>query len=58
VANGEWWAAKLRGNIERDRETDRWLRSQGWLVLRFWEHVSIMDSADLVVATWRSRVGR
>jgi DNA mismatch endonuclease, patch repair protein len=58
VTNGDWWAAKLRGNIARDRETDRWLRSQGWLVLRFWEHVSIMDAADVVAATWRSRVGR
>jgi hypothetical protein len=28
------------------------------LVLRFWEHVSIMDAADVVAATWRSRVGR
>ena len=25
-------------NVERDRETDRILRSQGWRVIRIWEH--------------------
>jgi DNA mismatch endonuclease (patch repair protein) len=58
VANGDWWADKLQRNVNRDRETDTWLRSEGWLVLRIWEHASMMDAADQIVATWRSRIGR
>lgn len=41
TSNGEWWAAKLARNVERDRETDAHLRSLGWTVLRIWEHEDI-----------------
>jgi DNA mismatch endonuclease (patch repair protein) len=44
--NGEFWAAKVAGNIARDRDTDDKLREAGWTVLRFWEH----EPADLVAA--------
>lgn len=37
-ANHEWWADKLRKNVERDRRTDAVLMDEGWTVLRFWEH--------------------
>jgi DNA mismatch endonuclease (patch repair protein) len=36
--NGAWWAEKLRRNVERDRETDSYLRRAGWTVVRIWEH--------------------
>ena len=36
--NGVWWAEKLRKNIDRDRETDTYLRESGWAVVRVWEH--------------------
>lgn len=39
-ANAEWWRQKLDRNIERDQETNAQLRSEGWTVLRFWEHES------------------
>lgn len=39
-ANAEWWRAKLDKNMARDRETTAHLESQGWTVLRFWEHES------------------
>ncbi|MEU4996651.1 very short patch repair endonuclease [Streptomyces sp. NPDC021622] len=39
-ANAEWWRHKLDRNIERDQETNEQLRSEGWKVLRFWEHES------------------
>jgi DNA mismatch endonuclease (patch repair protein) len=29
--NADWWQKKLDANVERDRETDRLLRSAGWL---------------------------
>lgn len=37
-ANGDWWLAKLRANVHRDRETDDLLRAAGWRVVRIWEH--------------------
>lgn len=36
--NQEFWEAKLSGNVARDRKNDGLLASQGWRVLRFWEH--------------------
>jgi DNA mismatch endonuclease (patch repair protein) len=36
--NGVWWAEKLQKNVDRDRETDAYLRESGWTVVRIWEH--------------------
>lgn len=36
--NQDFWQAKLRGNVERDRRVSRQLRSLGWHVIRVWEH--------------------
>jgi DNA mismatch endonuclease (patch repair protein) len=33
-----YWRGKIEGNIARDLERTAQLESQGWLVLRFWEH--------------------
>jgi DNA mismatch endonuclease (patch repair protein) len=33
-----YWRAKIFGNIKRDRRVSRLLVSQGWRVLRIWEH--------------------
>ena len=38
TANAAWWKAKLDRNVDRDAETDRVLRSEGWVVIRIWEH--------------------
>ena len=46
--NREWWAAKLDGNVTRDRDTDRRLREAGWEVIRIWEHESPDQAADRV----------
>ncbi|WP_460358976.1 very short patch repair endonuclease [Mycobacterium sp. ZZG] len=46
--NGAWWAAKLRLNSERDRETDRRLAAAGWTVIRVWEHESPDEAADRI----------
>ncbi|MFE3646290.1 very short patch repair endonuclease [Streptomyces sp. NPDC059152] len=50
-ANAEWWRQKLDRNIERDQETNAQLRSEGWTVLRFWEHESPDVVACRVAAT-------
>lgn len=36
--NADYWLPKLEKNRERDRQTSRRLRREGWSVLRFWEH--------------------
>lgn len=35
--NHEYWDAKIRRNMERDREVNRQLKTIGWTVLRFWD---------------------
>lgn len=48
--NAEWWAAKLAGNVVRDRDTDARLRAVGWHVVRVWEHEAPAAAADRVAA--------
>jgi DNA mismatch endonuclease (patch repair protein) len=47
--NASWWRAKLEGNWERDRRTDALLESQGWRVVRVWEHEDPEEAATRVV---------
>ena len=48
--NAAWWAAKLDGNVARDRETDERLRAAGWTVLRVWEHEPVDTAVARVLA--------
>lgn len=57
-ANGEWWARKLDGNIERDRRFDAELFARGWTVLRFWEHEDPIAVADAIFAQLQALRGR
>ena len=34
----DYWNPKLKKNIERDKEKNKRLQTEGWKVLRFWEH--------------------
>lgn len=56
--NADWWALKLQANVERDRDTDRLLGEQGWVVLRYWEHddmeVAARNVEAILVAMRRS----
>lgn len=36
-SNQEFWINKIERNIERDKEVNQILTSQGWKVLRFWD---------------------
>ncbi|MBE7476010.1 MAG: very short patch repair endonuclease [Ignavibacteriales bacterium UTCHB2] len=36
--NQVYWIPKLNRNKQRDKEVNRYLRKNGWTVLRFWEH--------------------
>lgn len=46
--NGAWWAAKLDGNVARDRRNDTALVAAGWRVIRVWEHEDPIVAADQV----------
>ncbi len=34
----EFWNAKIKSNVLRDKVVNRTLRKEGWKVIRFWEH--------------------
>lgn len=36
--NTGFWTCKFESNIKRDKDVNIRLKSQGWLVLRFWEN--------------------
>lgn len=54
-SNVTFWEAKLRRNVQRDRESDRILSSAGWLVIRVWEHENCSLAAQLIAAQVRAR---
>lgn len=53
--NRAWWQEKLAANVARDRDTDRRLRAEGWLVLRFWEHEDPSEAARTILQAVRER---
>ncbi|WP_433287758.1 very short patch repair endonuclease [Pseudonocardia sp. CA-142604] len=57
-ANQDWWAAKLAGNVERDRDTDDKLGLAGWSVVRVWEHEATGSAADRVESVLDTRLVR
>lgn len=52
--NSEWWADKLRRNVERDRQADFDLAAAGWTVVRVWEHEATGAAADRIEAALRT----
>ena len=47
--NSEWWAEKIRDNMERDVRKTGELQDRGWEVIRVWEH-DVAGSQDRVAA--------
>lgn len=37
-SNRDYWEPKLKRNVDRDKERTAMLETQGWTVLRIWEH--------------------
>jgi DNA mismatch endonuclease (patch repair protein) len=57
---GRWtgyWDAKIRRNIERDREHTAALEADGWRVIRVWEF-EVSDDVDGVVERITTGLGR
>lgn len=55
--NREWWRAKLKATVRRDRATEKALHDLGWTVLRVWEHEDPRIAADRVEAAVRGSDG-
>jgi DNA mismatch endonuclease, patch repair protein len=47
--NAAFWEAKLARNRERDRQVNDLLRSNGWTIIRIWEH-QVRNDLDSAVA--------
>lgn len=54
--NARFWATKLARNRARDRQVNKVLSSNGWKVVRFWEHEiegSVEKVANFIARTMR-----
>jgi DNA mismatch endonuclease (patch repair protein) len=49
--NEHYWSPKLAGNRDRDWRQASALESEGWLVLRLWEHESVTEMVAVVERT-------
>lgn len=54
-SNSEYWTAKIDRNSERDRVIDAALASEGWTVMRFWEHQDAAEAAETIERFLRAR---
>jgi DNA mismatch endonuclease (patch repair protein) len=48
-SNAAWWLAKIARNRERDLEVNSALSTDGWRVLRVWEHEDPFATAQRVL---------
>jgi len=55
-SNKKFWTSKVKRNMRRDREITEKLESQGWIVLRIWEHELHNFQAALAKAVWISSI--
>jgi len=53
--NPGYWGPKISRNVERDRRYDEALRSEGWTVVRVWEHQPVPEALEQVEAAIRQR---
>lgn len=53
--NAAWWRAKIDGNRDRDRRTTRRLRTNGWTVVRVWEHEEVSQAVARVIRAVRPK---
>ncbi len=53
--NGLYWVAKIRRNVERDKESTRQLEESGWKVVRCWES-DIHKNTDDVISVIEARL--
>jgi DNA mismatch endonuclease, patch repair protein len=55
LSNTDYWANKIDGNRQRDKDTDDRLIGEGWLSVRVWAHEPVDLAADRVASIVASR---
>jgi DNA mismatch endonuclease (patch repair protein) len=55
--NRQWWEDKIQRTRDRDRANDARLTTEGWRVLRFWEHETL-DGVVISIAREVSHLRR
>ena len=53
ATHSDYWRPKLAKNAERDRETDAMAKTEGWRVLRIWEHVPPDNAVEMIIESLR-----
>lgn len=48
-SNQEYWVPKLKQNVERDKRVTESLLSEGWQVIRIWEHTHPVDATKQIM---------
>jgi len=54
--NSWYWPAKIQANRIRDLDTTQRLESEGWIVVRLWEHEPVEEATVRVIDAYTSRV--
>lgn len=57
-SNTEFWIPKIERNIQRDIEVTNELKTQGWIVIRFWGKEikkDVSGCADEIERIWKER---
>ena len=57
-SNKEFWIKKIERNMQRDKEVNQYLESEGWTVLRFWGNdikKKLKYCADIIELTLRGK---
>lgn len=45
----EFWMKKIQSNVERDEKVNELLKTDGWNVIRFWEHDVRKKPVEIVI---------
>jgi DNA mismatch endonuclease (patch repair protein) len=56
-SNKKYWNAKIKRNIERDKEQNKFLKKNGWKVIRVWEH-EIAHNLKLCINRIKNRIDK
>ena len=55
-SHSDYWDAKVKRNMERDKATTQMLQDAGWNVIRLWEHEPVDQMADTVQQAVRAAI--
>jgi DNA mismatch endonuclease (patch repair protein) len=56
TTNTSYWNPKIKGNQERDQRQSAALESDGWTVLRIWEHQDPEEASAAIAGAYRGSV--